>query len=93
MKHTRFLDRIFFPALLIALLATAAYGQIAGKLTGTVTDPQGSVVSGAKVTAKNDQTQTLLAPHQGEDPRDLRALQGLPDCEGCIPGSNNWARA
>ena len=40
---------------------------------------------------ENDQTQTRLQPHQGEDFRSLRATLGLPSCDGCIPGSNNWA--
>ena len=30
---------------------------------------------------------------EGEDPHRLRALLGLPDCEGCAPGSNNWVIA
>jgi penicillin amidase len=28
-----------------------------------------------------------------EDPRELRALFGLPSCEGCAAGSNNWVVA
>jgi len=33
----------------------------------------------------------VLEPH--EDPRALRDLLGLPDCDGCAPGSNNWVIA
>ena len=40
---------------------------------------------------ENDQTQTHLEPHQGEDFRKLRSALGAPECDGCIPGSNNWA--
>jgi penicillin amidase len=29
----------------------------------------------------------------GEDPARLRALEGLPTCEGCAAGSNNWVVA
>ena len=29
----------------------------------------------------------------GEDPAALRAVLGLPACEGCAPGSNNWVIA
>jgi len=34
-----------------------------------------------------------LAETAQEDPRRLRALLGLPACEGCAPGSNNWVVA
>jgi len=34
---------------------------------------------------------SVLEPH--EDPRALRDLLGLPDCDGCAPGSNNWVIA
>lgn len=39
----------------------------------------------------DDRTQTLLLP--AADPLDLTALRsilGLPACDGCAPGSNNW---
>jgi penicillin amidase len=32
-------------------------------------------------------------PAGHEDPRALRLLLGLPACEGCVPGSNNWVIA
>ena len=45
-------------ALFIAMSFTAfAQVSTAGRLTGTVTDPQGSVIRGAQVTAKNTATQ------------------------------------
>jgi penicillin amidase len=31
-----------------------------------------------------------LAPAPVEDPHRLRRILGLPDCEGCAAGSNNW---
>jgi penicillin amidase len=34
---------------------------------------------------------SVLEPH--EDPQALRDLLGLPDCDGCAPGSNNWVIA
>ena len=36
----------------------------------------------------DDRTQTRLTP--GDDIHALRAILGLPDCDGCQPGSNNW---
>src|ERR1700759_3996094 len=43
--------------LLIALVATWALGQVGnGTITGTVLDPAGAVVAGAKVEAKNTAT-------------------------------------
>jgi penicillin G amidase len=55
----------------------------------------------------NDQTQTqmrnrvpppqLVIPEMAktaaEDPHRLRAILGLPACDGCAPGSNNWVVA
>jgi len=43
----------------------------------------------------DDRTQATIAPLSstaggGENPRELRAALGLPDCESCMPGSNNW---
>lgn len=38
---------------LIALMSLAAFGQVTSSLSGTVTDPNGAVVSGATVTVKN----------------------------------------
>lgn len=48
--------------LTIPLLAACAFAQVttSGRLTGTVTDAQGAVVSNAQVNAKNNETQTLL---------------------------------
>ena len=36
----------------------------------------------------DEPTQTRLAP--GDALHELRAVLGLPDCDGCQPGSNNW---
>jgi len=50
----------------------------------------------------DDRTQASLDPsthdsladlRSGQLPAGLRALLGLPDCAGCIPGSNNWVVA
>ena len=37
-----------------------------------------------------DRSQARITPDAYEDIRDLVALFGLPDCDGCVPGSNNW---
>jgi penicillin amidase len=34
-----------------------------------------------------------LPPGPHESLRELRAMLGLPECEGCVPGSNNWVIA
>ena len=46
---------------LCALVVSAAFGQgDRGTITGTVTDPSGAVVAGAKVTAENADTHNIL---------------------------------
>ncbi len=40
-----------------------------------------------------DNTQAHRAPTGGEELRGLHALLGLPKCEGCTMGSNNWVIA
>ncbi len=46
---------------LCSLLAAAAYAQSdRGTITGTVTDPSGAVVAGARVTAQNSETHNVL---------------------------------
>src|SRR5262245_24223280 len=49
-----------YALLTIPLLAPGAFAQVttSGRLTGTVTDPQGAVVSNAQVNVKNNETQT-----------------------------------
>jgi len=48
----------------------------------------------APVTPDEETDQTRLAmPVGGEDPVRLKELLGLPMCEGCASGSNNWAIA
>src|SRR5262245_50953452 len=48
--------------LAIPLLAAGAFAQVttAGRLTGSVTDAQGAVVSNAQVNVKNNETQTIF---------------------------------
>jgi penicillin amidase len=46
----------------------------------------------------DDRTQTRAVPQQRSspvslaaiDPAELRSALGIPDCDGCAPGSNNW---
>ena len=46
-----------FTALIVTLLPLTSSGQtVTGSISGTVTDPNGSVVAGAAVTLENDQT-------------------------------------
>src|SRR5215207_84877 len=47
------LTSMAFAALLVAALCATAFAQGTSSLTGTVTDPNGAVVSGATVTATN----------------------------------------
>ena len=58
------LFKISIRALVVAVcatfLATAALGQYRASIQGVVTDPQGAVVSGAKLTLKNLQTNETL---------------------------------
>jgi penicillin amidase len=43
---------------------------------------------------EDDRVQANAAQPAGhEDPRALRILLGLPACDGCAPGSNNWVIA
>ena len=48
--------RVLLMAALFLALATVALGQSTATLQGTVKDPKGSVVPGAKVTARNQAT-------------------------------------
>src|SRR5258708_10882144 len=43
-------------AILLSLCAVSAYAQFKASLQGTVLDPKGGVVSGAKVTVTNQDT-------------------------------------
>ncbi len=49
--------RLFLAAFLVLLVGVPAYAQrITGTLRGTVTDPTGAIITGAKVTVKNEDT-------------------------------------
>ena len=72
--------------------------------TGTVIDWSQPHPAPPGTTDDDDDERTQASAAQGpaeipadltshETPRDLRALLGLPDCDGCTPGSNNWVIA
>jgi protocatechuate 3,4-dioxygenase beta subunit len=48
--------RIFLTSLMLAALSSSAIAQSTATLQGTVIDPSGAVVSGAKVTVRNQAT-------------------------------------
>ena len=44
-----------------ALVVSAAFAQAdRGTITGTVTDPSGAVIAGARVTAENSETHNIV---------------------------------
>lgn len=72
--------------------------------TGTVIDwsQPHPAPSGTTDDDDDERTQASATPAHPELPadassqetaRDLRAMLGLPDCDGCTPGSNNWVIA
>ena len=64
MKATRFL-----PFLIAVLLSSSigAFGQTSGRISGTVTDEKGAVISNATVTARSTQTNITHDRSTGED--------------------------
>ena len=50
--------------------------------------PSLRLLSGARVESHKSQPESLVASR--DDLLALRSLLGLPSCEGCAPGSNNW---
>ena len=48
--------RLFSLVALFLLTATLAFGQVSGRVSGTVTDPSGNVIIGADVTLVNTGT-------------------------------------
>jgi outer membrane receptor protein involved in Fe transport len=59
---------LVFLALFVLLTPAAAFGQaVYGNIVGTVTDPQGSAVAGAKVTITDTQRQVAVATTTNSD--------------------------
>jgi len=59
---------LVFLALFVLLTPVAAFGQaVYGNIVGTVTDPQGSAVAGAKVTITDTQRQVAVATTTNSD--------------------------
>lgn len=76
------IGKLFALALVVAISATAAFSQAqasAADLTGTVVDPNGAVVAGATVTARNLGTNIERAATSNED--GTYRLIGLPPGE------------
>src|SRR5260370_11727079 len=56
--------RIALSSLFVFLVCSAAFGQdISAKITGTVTDASGAVISGATVTARDTSRATAYPTH------------------------------
>lgn len=60
MKHARLLIRVMLPLVCAIVMVPMAQAQYRASLRGTVTDPQGAVISGAKVTLLNPSTNSTL---------------------------------
>src|SRR5882724_4550291 len=59
--NSKLRDKLILVATCLALLSAASFGQVLkGSISGTVTDPQGAVVSGAQVKATNTSTGSPL---------------------------------
>ena len=56
------MGRLVNASCLCALILSAAFGQAdRGTITGTVTDPSGAIIAGARVSAENTETHNVLA--------------------------------
>jgi hypothetical protein len=60
MKHAHLLIRVMLPLVCAIVMVPMAQAQYRASLRGTVTDPQGAVISGAKVTLLNPSTNSTL---------------------------------
>jgi len=56
-----------------------------------LSQPHSEPPSSTDEDEEDDNSEARNAPH--EDPRDLQAILGLPTCDGCASGSNNWVIA
>src|SRR5438552_517824 len=56
MKLSRCLPKFVFPLICILFLVTSARAQFRATIQGTVLDPAGGVVAGAKITVLNQDT-------------------------------------
>jgi hypothetical protein len=60
-------QRIFFLLIMFVLVASAARGEVGGKITGVVKDQTGSVIPGATVVVTNTQTGVKLTATTDQD--------------------------
>ncbi len=67
MRCSSLLKRVIPIAVLAMMIAGTAYSQISSSLSGTVHDPQGNAVSGAKVTAADPTKNIQLEARTGAD--------------------------
>jgi len=76
MKMEKIVFRVFLSLVCLGVLLPAASAQFRGSLRGTVTDPQGSAVSGATVTLTNTDTGSNLI--STSDDNGLYQFNALP---------------
>jgi hypothetical protein len=78
MNH-RNLFRCVLPVIYLVLLAALAHAQFRASIRGTVTDPQGRVVAGAKVTLENTDTgQKMVSTSDANGIYQFNALPPAP---------------
>src|SRR5579871_3579305 len=74
------------------LLSAFAFAQEAGRITGTVVDPNGAVVSGATVQARNSSGAVVKASSSAQGQYTLSAPAGTYDVTVAVPGVKGYMR-
>ena len=80
---------------LVVLLPCLAWGQVSGSISGTVTDPTGSVIPGATVTATAVETKAAVAAKTSGEGRYqfLELRPGVYDVQADAPGFKKLTRS